>query len=140
MCHKFLCSKIQINFLIKSTVAGWGLQEGGRRSRVLQQVQLPILENSECENRYRRAGRWISDQQFGSSIICAGDLKGGRDSCKGDSGGPMMHYFGSGTKYRFYQIGVVSYGIGCARVDTPGVYTRVPEFVDWIQYVVNQSY
>ncbi|XP_055308154.1 venom protease-like [Sitodiplosis mosellana] len=121
------------------SVAGWGrLQEGGRSSNVLQKLQLPVLNNFECKERFRTQGRLLSEDQFDNSIICAGDLNGGHDSCQGDSGGPMMYPVQVGGRSLFYQIGIISYGIGCARVDTPGVYTRVSEFIDWIQDEIYQ--
>ncbi|XP_055308152.1 venom protease-like [Sitodiplosis mosellana] len=125
----------------KPFIAGWGrLQEGGKTSIVLQQLELPVLENSECKERYKKQRKFISDNQFGGSVLCAGDLNGGRDSCQGDSGGPMMYPVEiSGDRYRFYQIGLVSYGIGCARTDTPGVYCKVQNFVDWIQDIIEDS-
>lgn len=91
-------------------IAGWGrLQEGGKTSNILQHVQLPILRNSECRRRYRRKGKLFSDDQFGRSVICAGDLNGGKDSCQGDSGGPMMYPIPiDGDRNRFYQIGMLS--------------------------------
>lgn len=91
----------------QSVIAGWGrLQEGGKPSNVLQELKLPILENSECEDRFRRRGRLVSDNQFSKLVICAGDLKGGKDSCQGDSGGPMMNATQLDyIKTRYYQIG-----------------------------------
>lgn len=69
-------------------VAGWGrLQEGGKSSNILQELQLPILPNSECKEQYRKQGKLISEVQFGDAVICAGVLSGGQDSCQGDSGG-----------------------------------------------------
>lgn len=66
-------------------IAGWGrLEESGNPSNVLQQLQLPILKNSECKEWFRRKRKLISKHQFGSSILCAGHLNGGRDSCQGD--------------------------------------------------------
>lgn len=69
----------------KAFVAGWGhLKERGEHSNMLQYVQLPVLDNAECKQRFKELHQSISEQQFGPSVICAGDLNGGRDSCQGD--------------------------------------------------------
>jgi len=52
----------------------------------------------------------------------------GKDSCSGDSGGPLMRVAGSTV----YQVGVVSWGIGCGKAEFPGVYTRVASLLPWI--------
>lgn len=48
-----------------------------------------------------------------------------KDSCQGDSGGPLVRANGD-------QIGVVSFGNGCADPSYPGVYAYVPEYRLWI--------
>lgn len=115
-------------------VAGWGkTQEGGRTANVLQELQLPVHDNNVCKERYQKQRRLLSEKQFNDAVVCAGVLVGGQDSCQGDSGGPLMAPSIINSQTIFYQIGIVSYGIGCARVDVPGVYSRVQTFVDWIQ-------
>lgn len=115
-------------------IAGWGkTTEGGESATILQEIQVPVLENSVCKNRYETLGKLLSDRQFNDAVLCAGVLKGGQDSCQGDSGGPLMNPEILDEHIYYYQIGVVSYGIGCARVNVPGVYTRVQFFVDWIK-------
>lgn len=84
----------------KATVIGWGrTMEGGSSSAVLRQVQIPIVSNETCEQSY--------PDGITSNMICAGIT--GKDSCLGDSGGPLM-VRGSGLEWR--QAGVVSFGIG----------------------------
>lgn len=120
-------------------VAGWGrTEEGGKPSNILQQLQLPVLENEVCRTKYSKIGKLISEKQFDQAVLCAGELDGGKDSCQGDSGGPLMQPVSVDGVPNFYQIGIVSYGIGCARPDVPGVYTRVQTFVDWIREKVNE--
>ncbi|TMW39898.1 hypothetical protein DOY81_015022, partial [Sarcophaga bullata] len=115
-------------------VAGWGkTMEGGNSANVLQELQIPVYSNDLCRERYKQQNRLFTENQFDAAVLCAGVLSGGKDTCQGDSGGPLMAPEKYGTTTIFYLIGVVSYGIGCARPQIPGVYTSTEYFLDWIQ-------
>ena len=89
----------------------------------LQKVEIPFVENSLCNQTYNYTT--ITDD-----MICAGGLaEGGKDSCQGDSGGPLAQRWYSD---QWVVAGVVSFGDGCANPNTPGVYTKVSHFADWI--------
>lgn len=64
-----------------------------------------------------------------AGMLCAGLPEGGRDACQGDSGGPLT--------VANQVAGIVSWGIGCARPNLPGVYARVPFYRNWIDSVSN---
>ncbi|XP_033157018.1 venom serine protease Bi-VSP-like isoform X1 [Drosophila mauritiana] len=114
-------------------VAGWGKTvEGGQSSQVLNELQIPIYENDVCVRSYAKEKRYFSADQFDKAVLCAGVLSGGKDTCQGDSGGPLMLPEQYQGQLRFYLIGVVSYGIGCARPNVPGVYSSTQYFMDWI--------
>ncbi|XP_054733566.1 venom serine protease Bi-VSP-like [Anastrepha obliqua] len=126
-----LRSKSYINY--NPFVVGWGkTMEGGASSNVLQELQIPILDNNVCRDSYRRMNRLVTEDQFDAGVICAGVLSGGKDTCQGDSGGPLMIPENTNAGIKFYLIGVVSYGVGCARPEIPGVYSSVQYFIDWI--------
>jgi len=96
----------------------------------MQEVDLPIINNTMCESMYRDAG-YV--EHIPEIFICAGYAVGGKDSCEGDSGGPMVVQREDG---RFMLSGVISWGIGCAEKNQPGVYTRISEFKDWINQIL----
>ncbi|XP_017150517.2 serine proteinase stubble isoform X2 [Drosophila miranda] len=113
-------------------VTGWGrLYEDGPLPSVLQEVAVPVINNTICESMYRTAG-YI--EHIPHIFICAGWKKGGYDSCEGDSGGPMV--LQREADERFQLGGVISWGIGCAEANQPGVYTRISEFRDWINQIL----
>ncbi|XP_021962868.1 trypsin-1 [Folsomia candida] len=107
-----------------ATAAGWGTtSEGGAVSGVLRKVTVPVMSNSDCNTKTNYQGK-ITD-----NMLCAGNLEeGGKDSCQGDSGGPLTIENGG----RRTLIGVVSWGYGCAKPKSPGVYTRVGRFPEWV--------
>lgn len=104
-----------------------------QQSPVLMHVQVPVISNNECMHKYMAIEAFKSAAQFGQNVICAGHTFGGKDSCQGDSGGPLMLPMHDKGKFPFYQIGIVSYGVGCARPFIPGIYTNVVHYSDWIQ-------
>ena len=77
-------------------------------------------------NVLRRAG----DRHLSAEEICAGYTSGGVDTCQGDSGGPM---FRRDAANAWIQVGIVSWGDGCARSGYPGVYTQISTFRDAIR-------
>lgn len=104
-----------------SRVMGWGAtSSGGPSSDVLLQVDVPIVAQQTCNDAY---GGSITER-----MICAGVPEGGIDSCQGDSGGPLVVNDNATWK----QVGVVSFGQGCAAPGFFGVYARVTEFIAWI--------
>jgi secreted trypsin-like serine protease len=108
-----------------SVVVGWGrLTEGGGASSVLQEVSVPVVSNETCSSGYASDGVAIT-----GNMLCAGLATGGKDSCQGDSGGPLLVNQGG----KLQQAGIVSFGIGCARPNRYGVYTRVANYAGWIQ-------
>ncbi|KAI1901130.1 hypothetical protein AGOR_G00057030 [Albula goreensis] len=69
------------------------------------------------------AGRMVTE-----NMLCAGDTRGLDDACKGDSGGPLV----CSKDGRMTLMGIISWGDGCGKKDTPGVYTRVTNYISWI--------
>lgn len=105
---------------------GWGtLSQNGRTPSVLQQVNLPLISDSACKQCYPNT--------ITENMVCAGDLSGGRDTCQGDSGGPLQCPLANNV---WIQWGITSFGHGCANANSPGVYTKVYNYVKWINEAI----
>lgn len=109
---------------IIATVAGWGaLKENSWSTPTkLQKVSVPLVTKEVCNRNYKNK---ITDR-----MLCAGFARGGKDSCQGDSGGPLIFHSKLG---QMLLIGVVSWGEGCARANSPGVYAKVNQALTWIE-------
>jgi secreted trypsin-like serine protease len=104
------------------TVAGWGAAtEGGSQQRYLLKAEVPFVDDATCQQSY--------PDLIPSDEICAGYPQGGVDTCQGDSGGPM---FRPDANNNWIQVGIVSWGNGCARPNFPGVYSQVSTFASAI--------
>ncbi|WP_230690030.1 trypsin-like serine protease [Catellatospora paridis] len=103
-------------------VMGWGAAtEGGGQQRYLLKAQVPFITDAQCQG----AGGSYSGLIFNEEICAGNYTSGGVDTCQGDSGGPMVKRNASNE---WIQIGIVSWGIGCARPQNPGVYSEVRYF------------
>jgi transmembrane protease serine 3 len=101
-----------------STVVGHGAtSSGGNGSPSLLEVSLPIHDDQFMADQYAANGAAYEP----NTMVGAGPAEGGRDSCQGDSGGPLMVFDGNTPK----QIGIVSWGLGCAAAGLPGIYSEV---------------
>ncbi|KAJ8369780.1 hypothetical protein SKAU_G00098080 [Synaphobranchus kaupii] len=102
------------------TVSGWGVTRvySYRLSPVLRAVDVNIIPR--CYYYYY----W----RVTNNMMCAGSRFGGKDSCQGDSGGPLV--------CNGYFEGIVSWGISCANPYFPGVYTKVRNYSNWINWII----
>jgi secreted trypsin-like serine protease len=125
-----------------ATIAGWGGREGYAPNEgptsdfpdILHKVDLRLSTNAQCREALGESfGVPADNVNVTDVMICAAVSEGGRGSCQGDSGGPLVVETGSGVQ----QVGIVSWGFGCAAAGYPGVYTRVSEFKEWIDTITD---
>lgn len=121
--------------LPKSTMlysTGWGVTEKGTTSDIKLKVELPLKLNNECDVALK--------EHLSSNQLCVGGVDG-KDTCGGDSGGPLMYYYTNNVTgdNHYYLLGVVSYGYDCGTEGYPAVYTRVPNFVNWIMTTITNN-
>uniref|UniRef100_A0A672V6J6 Transmembrane serine protease 4 n=1 Tax=Strigops habroptila TaxID=2489341 RepID=A0A672V6J6_STRHB len=108
-------------------VIGWGYtQKRGKLSEILQQAEVKLIDEESCNVAAYHG-------EVTEKMLCAGLPQGGVDTCQGDSGGPLLY---SGKHWQV--VGIVSWGQGCGTPSTPGVYTSVRAYLNWI-YTVRRS-
>ena len=100
-------------------ISGWGTtSEGGSLPAALRVATVPIVSRATAQSQY-------GTSSITTNMIAAGLTSGGVDACQADSGGPLV--------VGGVLAGITSWGIGCARPNYPGIYTRVGNYVTWIQ-------
>lgn len=151
---------------------GWGLIDGDRVPGVLMETEIDVVSNDTCnrgfaeqtrrdlggflaaigesnniprdklEQAYQIIAPNIGDAMT-DNMICAGVSTGQRDSCKGDSGGPLMMRRSDGG---WIQVGIVSWGkaplgaqAACGHASLYGVYTRVSNYFNWIGTTIQSN-
>ena len=94
--------------------------ENGKGATILQKLSLPVVGHGICQELFKLHKMVITD-----TMLCAGYVQGTKDACQGDSGGPLIRKVHKDSSSKASIIGVVSWGIGCARKGFLGIYSRV---------------
>lgn len=112
--------------------SGWGRDVFGKEGKyqvILKKVELPVVKHPKCQESLRKTRLGVHFELH-RSFICAGGVSG-KDTCKGDGGSPLVCPI-PGQTGRYYQAGIVAWGIGCGENEIPGVYANVAHLRPWI--------
>ena len=116
---------------IDANVIGWGhLEHNGDLPKQLQEVTVPVMSQQKCKYETK-----FVPQEITENMMCAGYDEGLQDACQGDSGGALIK---TEDTHKML-IGIVSWGIECARPGLPGVYTRVGSYLEWIKHILEEE-
>ncbi|XP_055836759.1 phenoloxidase-activating factor 2-like [Episyrphus balteatus] len=111
--------------------SGWGKTNfgTGKYPNILKKIDLPVVPNAKCEKDLRKTplGRSF---KLHYSFMCAGG-ETGKDTCQGDGGSPLVCPMANNPD-RYYQAGIVSWGIECGNENVPGVYASILKLRSWI--------
>ena len=127
------------------------LRGGINQATDLVKAEMSVIKNEDCIERFRNGTTYYSNVEIGKGQMCISGKEnsssGHRDACEGDSGGPAVSFVqaqGNGIK-RAQLLGVTSWGRKCdwqmrEQRETPGVYVRVSEYMDWIKKYAGVMY
>ncbi|XP_044196429.1 hepatocyte growth factor activator isoform X1 [Thunnus albacares] len=111
------------------TISGWGhMHEKADGYSTLQEGGVRLIPHDSCRKPEVYGNHVTAD------MICAG-LNGCVDACQGDSGGPLA----CARNDVSFLYGIISWGEGCGRSGKPGVYTKVVNYIDWINSVIRRK-
>ncbi|XP_058982810.1 serine protease snake-like [Musca domestica] len=120
---------------VNITAVGYGHTFfAGAHSERLLKTHLSVIPNRICVRHYR--GDTSLPKGIADTQLCAKDFVRQSDTCQGDSGGPLILRSTSpqGDEIDFL-VGITSYGGGCG-FGKPAVYTRVSQYIDWIESII----
>ena len=116
-------------------VSGWGARKINTTKKVrpvktLHAVDVPIVNHTTCQRNH------VPKYFISRNMMCAGRIDGKGDACHGDSGGPLTVENRNSGKHIL--VGVVSWGDRCGDKGKYGVYTKVPQFLPWINSYIKR--
>ncbi|XP_058466948.1 hepatocyte growth factor-like protein [Malaya genurostris] len=114
------------------TIIGWGKKRHNddAGTDVLHEAEVPIITNDKCRAVYH-------DYTITKNMFCAGHKRGRIDTCAGDSGGPLLCRDTTKVNSPWTIFGITSFGDGCGKKNKFGIYTKLPNYVDWVWSVIN---
>ncbi|OAF67887.1 hypothetical protein A3Q56_04366 [Intoshia linei] len=119
-----------INRKKECVTAGWGYQtEGGQLSATVKHIHIPIVDTNACAKMYENISIFF---KFYDDMMCA--MATNKDACQFDSGGPFICY--NYLLHHWELTGIISTGMGCARPNFPGIYTKVIHYTKWINETI----
>lgn len=130
-----VCLPVNRNLIQNKLIAtGWG-RTGyfGKNSKKLLKVQLDYFTKEECGAVFKNQASL--NQGILSTQLCYGSRTDSKDTCNGDSGGPLQLFHE--TLHCMYTIfGITSLGLSCGNQNVPALYTNVIPYVPWIESIV----
>ncbi|CAG9796577.1 unnamed protein product [Diatraea saccharalis] len=103
----------------------------GQFQQILKEVDVPIVASATCQSQLQAARLGPSFVLDTTSFICAGG-EPNRDACTGDGGSGLV----CSVNGQWVLVGLVSWGLGCAASNVPGVYINIAALLPWIQQQV----
>ncbi|XP_044592573.1 phenoloxidase-activating factor 2-like [Cotesia glomerata] len=117
-------------------VSGWSEEPYNHlgASIYMKEVDVPIVDNNECEARLQTTRLSHNFKLDKKSLICAGG-EPGKDSCSGDGGAPLVC---ERTNGQWEVVGLVAGGVSCGQ-PIPGLYVNVKNYIPWIHEQIANS-
>ncbi|XP_058503766.1 uncharacterized protein LOC131471288 [Solea solea] len=121
-------------------VSGFGITDEGTRrflTNKLKYVHIPVVDQQVCSQTFAKMKQQGNNliPHLTDNMFCAGVPEGKKDSCQGDSGSAYAIEENS----QFWAAGIVSWGVECGKEGKYGVYTKVANYVDWVQKTMQEN-